>query len=94
MAFLFFTNISKSLVIPHIHEECRRQFKILLANPYHTDKLFPYLYFLLSEEEVLQVIHEKELEYWRVPLPEGLKRTAAHCLIQRGVLHKIGLRYI
>lgn len=94
MALLFFTSISKSLLIPHIQDECRTQFKILLSNPYHTDKLIPYLYFLLSEEEVLQVIHEKGLEYWRVPLSEGLKMAAARYLIERGVLHTKSLRYI
>jgi hypothetical protein len=94
MAFLFFTNISKSMLKAHIQDECMRQFKILLSNPYHIGKLIPYLYFLLNEEEVLQIIHEKDLEYWRVPMPEGLKRVTANYLIERGVIHNKGLRYI
>lgn len=94
MTLLLFSMAAKACGQLPIAEQCAQQFKRLLAVPYFLEKLVPFLYFFLGEEEILQVIKANSLEYWRVPLPEELKQKAAHYLIERGVLHLRSLRYV
>lgn len=75
-------------------EECSRCFKRLLSVSYNFERLIPFLYFFLDEAELLAIFVVKQIEYWRVPLPEEIKKAAANHLVASGVLQLRSLRYV